>query len=71
MSKNKSNSNIINVPENCKNLVGENDVIYTVLGNGACGPNSAAAHLFSDEIFGPKLRRKMNIFMAKHWDKHY
>ena len=63
--------NVVNVPKNCQKLVGENDVIYKVPGNGACAPNSAAAHLFSDEIFGPKLRRKMNVFMANHWDKHY
>ena len=63
--------NVVNVPKNCQHLVGDNDVIYQVPGNGACGPNSAAAHLFSDEIFGPNLRRKMNVFMANHWDKHY
>ena len=63
--------NIKDVPENIKHLVDKDDVIYEVPGNGACGPNSASAFLFSDEVFGPKLRRNMNIFMARHWDKHY
>ena len=27
--------------------------------------------LFGDEVFGGKLRRKMNKFMAKHWYKGY
>ena len=63
--------NIKDVPLNIKHLVGEDDVVYKVPGNGACGPNSAAAFLFSDDIFGPKLRRNMNLFMAKHWDSHY
>ena len=64
-------SNIKEVPKNCQHLVGVDDVIYQVPGNGACAPNSAAAHLFSDELFGPKLRRQMNIFMSKLWDRHY
>ena len=43
--------NIKNVPENVKHLVKEDDVIYQVPGDGSCGPSSAAAFLFSDEIF--------------------
>ena len=42
-----------------------------VPGDGACGPNSAAAHLFEDEVFGPKLRKQMNMFFAKHFYKKY
>ena len=44
--------NIKEVPENCKHLVGEDDVVYVVPGDGACGPNSGAAHLFEDENKG-------------------
>ena len=40
-------------------------------GDGCCGPNCAAALLFGDEIFGPKLRRRMNLFFAKHWHTRY
>ena len=54
--------NIKNIPEDCKNLFNDDDVIYVVPGDGACGPNSAAAHLFGDEVFGPKLRKQMNSF---------
>ena len=37
-------------------------------GDGSCGPSSAAAHLFKDEVYGPKLRRKMNNFAAEHFN---
>ena len=63
--------NLRDVPANCKHLVKEDDVLYVVPGDGACAPNCAAAFLFLDEGFGPKLRRKMNIFMAKHWNIRY
>ena len=63
--------NIKEVPENCKHLVGEDDVVYEVPGDGPCGPNSGAAHLFEDENEGPKLRLLMNRFMAEHWDSQY
>ena len=63
--------NIRNVPKNCLNLVNEGDLLYVVPGDGACAPNAAAASLFQDEIFGPKLRRMMNLFMAKHWYRNY
>lgn len=61
--------NIRNIPENCKHLLNKNDVLYTVPGDGCCGPSSAAAHLFKDEVYGPKLRRKMNLFAAEHYNK--
>ena len=60
-----------NIPENCKHLFQDGDVVYVVPGDGCCGPNSAAAHIFQDEAFGPKLRIKMNKFMGRHWDKRY
>ena len=63
--------NIKPVPENCLHLVNEGDLVYTVPGDGCCGPNCAAAFFFHDELFGPKLRLKMNKFQAKHWDKRY
>ena len=59
------------VPENCKSLVNEGDLVYVVPGDGACGANSAAAHLFQDEVYGPRLRKKMNIFFAKHFFDKY
>ena len=62
--------NIRNVPENCKDLLND-ALVYVVPGDGACGPNSASAHLFEDEVFGPKLRKQMNIFMANHFIEKY
>ena len=63
--------NIKDIPENCKHLVNKGDVLYEVPGDGCCAPNCASAFLFGDEVFGPKLRRRMNIFMAKHWSVRY
>jgi hypothetical protein len=63
--------NIKEVSANCKHLVNIDDVLYVVLGDGCCGPNCGAAFLFNDEVYGSRLRRKMNIFMAKHWHKKY
>ena len=63
--------NIRAVPNNCIHLVDKGDVVYVVPGDGACGPNCASAFLFKDEVFGKKLRRKMNKFQAKHWYKRY
>ena len=45
--------------------------MYVVPGNGSCGPNCASALLFGDEVFGPKLRGRMNRHMAKHWNVRY
>ena len=63
--------NIKNIPENCKHLFKENDVVYVVPGDGNCRPNCAAVLLFHDEVFGAKLRKRMNLFFAKHWYKRY
>ena len=63
--------NIKPVPSNCAHLVNKGDKVYVVPGNGACFSNSAAAHLFKDEVFGTKLRRRMNHFFAKHFEKKY
>ena len=63
--------NIKEIPTNCKKFVNDGDVMYVVPGNGACAPNSAAALLFGDELFGPKLRGRMNQHMAKHFHTRY
>ena len=63
--------NIRNIPDNCKHLVNKDDVLYLVPGDGCCGPNCASAFLFQDEVYGPKLRRQMNIFFADHWYDRY
>ena len=54
-------SNIKDIPDNCKHLVKQGDVLYVV----------PAAFLFSDEVFGPKLRKRMNAFFVKHWYTRY
>ena len=69
--KKKENPKIKPVPKNCKHLVKDSDVVYTVPGNGCCAPNCAAAFLFHDEKFGPELRKKMNMFQAEHWFRRY
>ena len=72
--KNNELKNIPNVkplPKNIAHLCNEGDMVYVVPGDGACGPNSISAHLFRDEVFGPKLRRKINDFKVEHWDRKY
>ena len=71
----KQNQNLIpnirEVPESYRYLFNDDDVVYKVPGDGACGPNSASAHLFEDEVFGPKLRRNINLFWANHFYRKY
>ena len=70
--KDKKNvPNIKPIPKNIAHLVNKGDKVYCVPGDGACGPNSISAHLFKDEVFGSKLRLKMNHFMVNHWDRKY
>ena len=57
-------------PKNCKNVVGENFVLFPVKGDGACGPNSAAAWIHHDPSLGPFLARNININLVKNWE-HY
>ena len=63
--------NIKPVPNNIAHLCNKGDLLYCVPGDGACGPNSIAAHLFKDEVFGPKLKGKINDFKVKHWHRKY
>ena len=63
--------NIKPVPNNIAHLCNKGDLLYCVPGDGACGPNSIAAHLFKDEVFGPKLKRKINDFKVEHWHRKY
>ena len=63
--------NVKDIPENCRNLVGKDFVVYQVPGDGACAPNCGAAFLFEDEVFGHKLRKNMNYFFAEHFYEHY
>ena len=63
--------NLKKIPSGCEHLVNPGDVVYVVPGDGACCPNCAAAFFFHDEIFGPKLRRKMNEFFVKHYERKY
>ena len=63
--------NIKDVPVGCRDLVDAGDVVYVVPGDGACYPNCAAAFFFQDEVFGPKLRKRMNEFFVKHWKRKY
>ena len=52
--------NLKNIPPGCRHLVNQGDVVYVVPGHGACCPNCATAFFFNDEVFGSKLRRRMN-----------
>ena len=60
-------SNIKPVPESIKHLVNQDDLMFCVKSDGACGPNSAAAHIFEDQDEGPKFRRVINLHIADRW----
>ena len=55
------------IPNNIKHLVKQDDLILRVKPDGACSPNSAAAHIFEDQEEGPKLRRVINTYIADRW----
>ena len=63
--------NIKPIPENISHLVEKGDMLYVVPGDGSCAPSSASAFLFKDEVFGIQLKKKINKFIAEHWDKKY
>ena len=63
--------NLKEVPMSCRHLVNEGDLVYIVPGDGACLPNCGAAFFCQDEVFGPKLRKKMNRFFVKHYYRRY
>ena len=72
VSKNNFKSKKIKgIPSKYLEAVGKDKVIYTVKGDGSCAASCAALHLFNDDIYGHKLRRQMNIFMAKHFETKY
>ena len=57
-----------NLPDNCKELVGDDCVLFPVKGDGACGPNCAAAWIHQDPSLGPYLARNINVHFIKNWD---
>ena len=59
------------IPQNIKHLVGANDVVYKVKGDGACAPNAICAWLFHDETLGPIFKRDMNLQFADLWEPKY
>ena len=64
--------NLKNIPHGCRHLVKEGDLVYEVPGDGACYPNSSAAFIFHhDEVFGPKLRKRINNFFVIHCKSKY
>ena len=64
---NISSDKLVNVPSNVKKHVNDNDMVYQVAGNGACGANAAAVHIFKDENYGLNLRRNINTHLLAHW----
>ena len=63
--------NVKEIPEKYKSSFKKDEIIYTVPGNGCCGPNSIAAYIYGDEIYGPCLRQSLNQFIVKNFDKRY
>ena len=66
----KVNDKFVTIPENIKDLVDPEDIIFKVPGDGACGANALAAHIFGDVEYGKSLRKNMNLNLVRHWE-HY
>ena len=64
----KMSKNITALPDNINHLVKTGDLQFLVPPDGACAPNSGAAHIFQDPKFGPQFRRIMNTHMADRWE---
>ena len=55
------------VPDNIKHLSNIDDLMFCVDPDGACGPNSTAAHIFEDPVEGKKLREVINTHISEHF----
>ena len=56
------------LPKSCKQILGADFVIFPVKGDGACGPNCAAAWIHQDPSLGPYLARNINNYIVKNWE---
>ena len=70
-SGDKFASNVKNIPEKYSCLFDKDDMIFSVPGDGSCGVSSAAAFLFKDEMYGVSLRKCINKFLIKHFERKY
>ena len=59
------------LPENVKALGAYEDCLrQLVIGNGACGPNCAATHLWLDSRKGPEFSRDLNTHIGIHSEEY-
>ena len=63
-----SNSKVQTVPKHISSIVSVKSVLYKVKGDGACGANAVAAHIYNDESYGHNLRKNINDSIISHWD---
>ena len=67
----EKNSDLIET-DNSKNknkieeIIGKNNIVYKIPGDGLCAINATSAHIFEDESLGPTLRREMNKHIVKN-----
>ena len=59
--------NVMSLPENIRGLVNKGDLMFIIPGDGACAPNSGAAHIFQDPKYGPQFRMLMNNHVADNF----
>ena len=57
----QSDKNIKDIPDKYSVVIGKDNAIYTVKGDGSCAASSAALHLFNDDIYGHKLRKQIIV----------
>ena len=69
----KQNENLMeeknekNLPENVKNILGDEYELEKIPGDGSCGIGSFAKHAYNDASLGPELGRLLNKDIANDW----
>ena len=56
-----------NVPDNIKHLTNSDDLVLSIVPDGACLPRAGAAQLFEDQDEGIRFRSVINTHMADRW----
>ena len=58
-----------NIPDNIKHFAKNDDLILTIVPDGACAPRAGAAHIFEDQNEGIRFRSVINTHIAdRFWD---
>ena len=56
-----------NVPDNIKHHTSGDDLVLSIVPDGACLPRAGAAHIFEDQNEGIRFRSVINTHIADRW----